>query len=191
MLPTEREQALTALNYYGVTQIVIERTRMQPGEAASLDSLLAWLLPNTSPVYEDARLRVFQVPAAPPRGFAFFRTGWYPEEADGKHSWRWMRASGEIMLVNPSATPWPVAVRLGVESYLNPRALDLAVDAVALGHWTIPAQPGHFSRVIHLLLPPGDHRLMLHAPLDPQLAPSNRHLGLVLTDITVRYSARK
>ncbi|MEI8167466.1 MAG: hypothetical protein WCG26_13880, partial [Chloroflexales bacterium] len=179
------------LNYYGVTQIVIERTRMQPGEAAALDSVLAWLLLDAPLRYEDARLRVFQVPAAPPRGFAFFRTGWYPEEADGKHSWRWMRARGEIMLVNPSAVPWPVAVQLGVESYLNPRALDLAVDGAALGRWTIPAQPRHFTRIMHLLLPPGEHRLLLQAPLEAELAPSNRHLGIVLTDITVRYHVKE
>ena len=191
MLPTVREDALTTLNYYGVTQIVIERTRMQPGEAAALDSVLAWLLLDAPLRYEDARLRVFQVPAAPPRGFAFFRTGWYPEEADGKHSWRWMRARGEIMLVNPSAVPWPVAVQLGVESYLNPRALDLAVDGAALGRWTIPAQPRHFTRIMHLLLPPGEHRLLLQAPLEAELAPSNRHLGIVLTDITVRYHVKE
>lgn len=56
----------------------------------------------------------------------------------------------------------------------------------ALARWQIPPQPGRFSRVVHLLLPPGERRLVLRAPSEQQAGPERRQLSIVVTGIAVR-----
>lgn len=191
LLPSERDQGLAALRYYGVSQIAVERARLTPEELAALEGAIRWLLPEATARYEDEALSVYDVPAASPRAFAFFRRGWYREERDGERAWRWMREQGELILVNPDVAPRPVALSLSAESYRAPRELAMTFGGAAAGALAIPAQPGRVSRVLHLLLPPGETALTLAAPVDPQPSPDKRSLSIVLTDAVVRQRAEE
>lgn len=189
LLPTQRAEALAALNYYGVGEIVIERTRMQAGEATALAKVLPWLLPDTAPLYEDERLQVYRVPEAPARPFAFFAAGWHREEHQDERSWRWMKGRSELVLVNPTAELQKVSLVMSLESYQQPREIALSIDGASLGSWEIPAQPGRATKVLHFWLPSGEHRLALVSLAPTQIAPDNRELSVVITAIELRSGA--
>ncbi len=182
LLAADAHTNLTALDFYNVRHIVIHWDLLEPGQRTVLEQILAQTLPSDALVYADATFSAYRVPEVDGRPFAYFGTGWHPEEQAEDRVWRWMAATGELLLVNPTDAALPVRLVLQAQSYLEPRAVELRLNAQTLRTW--PVQPASTATILHLLLPPGEQRLVLHAPTTLEQA-GDRELSIVLTGITV------
>ena len=158
--------AAEVLAAYGIGDVVVRWERIAPERRAAAKAALAQALPNVAPSYADGSLAVYHVPPANATPFVFFGRGWSPEERSGDRRWRWMSASGELTLMNPGATPAPVALHLRAESYGRPRVATLRFGGAPAGTWAISAQPVASTRSLHLLLPPGASHLSVEAPAE-------------------------
>jgi hypothetical protein len=184
------EAAPSALSHYQIRQVIVSWDQIDPDRHALVEQALAQVLPGVAPTYTDATLSAYRVPAVPrPEPFAYFGAGWYDEEQSELRRWRWMGAQGDLLLVNPGDGPQPAELSLTLESYQQPRELDLSLGGAALGRWNVPAQPARLTRRLHLLLPPGDWRLSLAAPAVTEAAPEGRRLSIVLTEADLRFTS--
>jgi hypothetical protein len=178
LLPADTTTRLAALNFYDIRQIVIHWQEVDPAQRAGLETVLAQMLPEDARSYADATLSAYQVPqvAGPP--FAYFGTDWYSEESTGERHWRWMPATGEIIMVNPTGEPAGVTLLLQLQSYQEQRAVALELNGQSLGTWQVTPTPA--TRRLQLLLPPGEQRLQLRAPVT-QEQNGSRDLSIVVT----------
>lgn len=156
------------LRSIGVTQVVVELNDLLPEERVRLEAALGDVLPGLEPSFADEAVRVYDVPAAPLRPFAYFGAGWHREERDEQRSWRWMGAEAELVLMNPLPEPRPVRLLLRGDSYLQPRTVQFTLDGRPAGGWEFNPGAGLGSVELRLLLPPGESRLLLRAPTDPE-----------------------
>jgi hypothetical protein len=164
--------------------VVVHWDALAGGARGRYERALAQALPGVAPVYADARLSAYRVPRVPMRPLAFFGPGWHQEERDGQRRWRWMQDAGEIVLVNPGDAPRAVALLLAAQSAGDARVAALELDGASLGAWQVGATVT--ARTLRLLVPPGEHRLTLHAPA--AAAPGDpRVLSIVLVAADVRW----
>lgn len=145
---------------------------------------IAQVLPGVAPAYEDGGLAVYRVPPATAAPLAYFAAGWYPEERAGERRWRWMGATGELMLLNPTGAPLPVRLSLQAESFGAPRTLALSLNGAPAGTWQVSAQPVAASTRLWLMLPPGASRLLLTTSAAPD--PGGRGpISIVVSGISI------
>jgi hypothetical protein len=183
--------AASAMSYYGLRQVIITWDDIHPDRHPLLEATLEQTLPGVTPVYADAQLSAYRVPETTPAPFAYFGDGWYPEEqnADRRWRWRWMREQGDLLLVNPESTAQRATLRFGAESYAQARQVTVQLNARPLKSITIAAQPESTPMVLHLLLPPGEHRLSLLAPTAvEQNATSRRNISIVVSNVQPSWS---
>ena len=157
--------AAQAIAAYGITHIVVRWDRLGDEQRDRLERILQQILPGVAPIAANDRLAVYHLPERDGQPFIFFGGGWYPEEQDDQRSWRWMQASGELLLMNPNAHAIPVQIQLDASSYQRPREATLSLNGVPIGTWALRAAlltTGRFS----LILPPGESRLTLIAPTE-------------------------
>jgi hypothetical protein len=167
---------LAVLRAYDIRHVVIRTNDVPDEERAGLVAALEMVLRGMPPSYRDTQLEAYRLPAAPARPVAFFGPGWHPEEREGERRWRWMRAEGEIIIMNPG--PLTVGrLLLAPQSVIGPRALTITFDGAPLGNWWIEADSA--PRELLLLLPPGEHRLVLRAPAESEQG-GTRQLSIVL-----------
>lgn len=185
LLPTDPPTALAALNFYDIQHIVVHWDLVEPGQRAGLEAVIAQTLPGVAPVYSDDHVSAYRVPQAQPQPFAYFGTGWYPEEGAAGRTWRWMQDAGELVLVNPSEEAIAVTLRLRMQSYLEPRTVDLALDQQAVGQWQVP--PAEAIYTLQVLLPPGEHRLSLQAPVSREQH-GERQISIVIVGVELLWS---
>jgi hypothetical protein len=170
----------------GITQVVVELADLRPGELAGVEAALAEVLPGVAPSYADAAIRVYAVPAVPLRPFAAFGAGWHREEGDDARRWRWMGPAAELILTNPLAEPRVVELHMRGDSYLRPRTARLQLDGAPAGAWRVDAGAGRGALTLRLLLTPGEHRLLLEAPADPEGEGGGRGpLSLLLEELAL------
>lgn len=176
---------LVPLNYYGVGDVVVRWDQIAPDRRPEVAAILEQSLPGVAPEYADGAISVYHVPPAAPRPFAgLIGPGWHPAESDGARSWRWMRDTGTILLVNPTAAPLPLTLRLRAQGYRGPRDVGMSFDGADAGVWSVGA--GETDIALRLWLAPGAHRLALRARADPEaVADSGRVLSIALLDARI------
>lgn len=187
LLAAGPDDALVALNAYAIRHVVVHWDALTERRRRAMQAALNQVLPGVAPVYADGRLSAYRVPDAPVRPFAYFGGGWNERERDGERHWRWMRAEGEIVLVNPTEAPQAVALELAAQAFARPRDVRIALDGVDLGVWRVGVETT--PRALRLLLAPGEHRLVLRAPAER--APGDaRPLSIVLVGAALRAEAQ-
>lgn len=178
LLPADMTTRLAALDFYDIRQIVIHWQAVDPAKRAGLEAVLAQLLPEDARTHADATLSAYQVPQVEGPPFAYFGTGWYSEESTGERYWRWMPATGEIIMVNPTGDPAGVALLLQMQSYQEQRTVALELNGQSLGTWQVTPTPT--TRRLQFVLPPGEQRLQLRAPATRE-QDGPRDLSIVVT----------
>jgi hypothetical protein len=175
LLVSGPDAGLVALNAYGIRHVVVHAGEAD-ADRTGLDAALAQVLRGAPPVYADGQLAAYLVPLVPARPVAFFGPGWYDEERDGVRRWRWMQEQGEIVLMNSGAAR-RVRLALTAQSLSEGRDVALFFAGAPLASWRVGAEPR--ALVLQLLLPPGEHRLVLRAPATLEQGGS-RVLSIVL-----------
>ena len=169
---------------YGISDLVVRWERIPPSQRDAARRAIAQVLPGVAPAYEDAGLAVYEVPPATAAPLAYFAAGWYPEERAGERRWRWMGATGELMLLNPSDAPLPVSLSLQAESFGAPRTLALSLNGAPVGSWQVSPQPVAARTRLWLMLPPGPSRLVLATGAAPD--PGGRGpISIVVSAISI------
>ena len=180
------ESARRALAAYRVRYITMDLQSNKDEYFARVRPLLAEL-GIESPVFADDALEVYAVPAAwRVTPVACLGDGWQPlerEVATGTR-WRWMGERAEIRMFNPFADAAPMRLTFWMEAYTEVRPLRYILDNVVLGEFAVPSGRAP-ARAIHLLLPPGGHRLTLGAAAapDPARAGAPSSVRLVARDV--------
>lgn len=178
------DDALRQLDYYGVRHVVVRWPELTANQTARLERVLAEVFAGVAPVSIDREFTAFVAPEVESLPFAYFGPDWYHEEQSGARSWRWMAEQGTIVLVNPFDTPRVVTLRLQAQSFAAPRTVALAFAGRALGEWPVAGSATPLT--LRLLLPPGEQRLVLAAPVERDATGGGRHLSIVVTAANLR-----
>ncbi len=120
--PDFKQIGLPLLNFYNVRYIVLYKAAMTKETGQVALSLVAQVLGQVRPVYEDQQLIAYRVPDGPNLSqnsslFADVGEGWYGAESRNGETWRWANqaAKAEIYLYN--LTSQAKNVRLDLTSY--------------------------------------------------------------------------
>jgi hypothetical protein len=179
--PPVEAVAPVALDASGLRYVLVHRWRMTPEELAHSEALLADWLP-AGPIFRDAYLDAYAVPRLnDPPPFAYLRDGWHGVESQGGRRWRWTEGRAEVTLVNPRLSDLPVTLTLEAEGPAEQTPLRLFLDGTPVGELSVPRARTRFN--LRLLLPPGDHALVLDSPVTLSRERSPRPLGVALTRI--------
>ncbi|RRR75634.1 MAG: hypothetical protein EI684_04235 [Candidatus Viridilinea halotolerans] len=175
--------ALAVFNYYQIRQVIVNWDQIHPERRPLVAEALSQILPDVAPVYSDATLTAYAVPEVEPQPFAFFGNGWHPEEQQEGRRWRWMGNHADLLLFNPDQKSYRIELRMNLESYQQPRELQMTFQGRPLAQWQIPAHEKPLARTLHILLPAGEQRIRLSAPVELEAIAPGRSLSLVLTEI--------
>jgi len=205
--PNYGEMGMPLLHYYHVRYIVLwfaalRSLRSDGVEAA--DALARQALgANARPVYEDATMRVYQVPdataqGAPPAPPVFLDTGlvgWYnAERAPDGTGFRWADIRGgavpELIAWNLSPTRQHARMHLTLTDYTAPRTVHVALNATtSVNTYSLDANATR-EIVLDFDLLPGMNLVTLASPEPPVPAPAapgvpkdDRLLGFSVRDI--------
>jgi len=163
IVPADKQTVYEVLHYYAIPQIVVHGERISARSLRCVTDLLEQEV-GLVPSQQDGMVRVYNVPEAEPSPFLFIGDGWHPIEHDDQRPWQWMKDQGDLYIVNTDSQPRPLAIHLAMQSFAQPRDVQLVLDGERrLG--TITVQP-HIARTYSLVvrLEPGQHRLQLTAP---------------------------
>ncbi|MFV9505508.1 MAG: hypothetical protein AB4911_13210 [Oscillochloridaceae bacterium umkhey_bin13] len=177
--------ALSALNYYGVRQVLVDWPAIHPDRHPLLAEALAQVLPGVAPTYADPDLSVYLVPAVEPAPFGFFGPGWHDEEGPTTQRWRWMGPHAELTLVNPTDETQVADLAIHLTSYRYQREVTLMLEHEVIAIWDVPPQPGEVQRTLHLLVPPSEQTLELGASASTELTDAGRELSVALLDVAL------
>jgi hypothetical protein len=177
---------LVALNYYGVGDVLVRWDQIAIDRRPEVLAILNQSLLGLKPEYTDAKISVYHLPTVTPQPFAgLIGPGWHPTEGDGVRSWRWMRDTGTILLVNPTNAPLRLTLSLRAQGYRGSRDVSLSFDGADAGIWQVGR--GETDIAMHLWLTPGAHRLILQARAEPEVvADSGRVLSIALLEARIR-----
>ncbi|MGB9750903.1 hypothetical protein [Roseiflexus castenholzii] len=188
---TPANDRLMELNACGIRHIIVHWRQIPVERHAEAKEALQQTLGDRAPVYEDQDVSAYIVPPSDdaPFVYAAFGNGWHPEEYDGERRWRWMGPEGEIVLVNAGEHDAPVRLSLDVRSYAEARQVMLLFDQHLLGDRLV--EPAGVRLSIHLLLPPGEHRVLLRANAMPDPALPARLISIVVSDANLQTIQRR
>nr|WP_052294992.1 hypothetical protein [Oscillochloris trichoides] len=171
------------LDAFEVRDIIVHWTRIPPTQRADAEAALAQVLPGMAPTTYPDGTAVYHIPVGSRQPFAYFGDGWYPQEEANGLRWRWMRETGEILLMNPNPQPMAISLRLMAESHTNALAVNLSLNGSHIGQWDLALAQVRYPHNLHIMLAPGLNRLDLHAPTSPD--PSGRGpISIVLMQAT-------
>lgn len=166
VIPGWPEVGRRGLAAYAIRYVTLDLTSDKDNYFAQVRTRIAEL-GFGAPLAADATLEAYAIPDTWPVGpVGFLGPGWQPLEQQDANRWRWMGETAEIWLFNPLAHPVAATVGLTAASYQQPRQVQLALDAVPLGQVTV-APDQMTTRNLRLLLPPGEHHLVLQAEAAP------------------------
>jgi hypothetical protein len=180
----QAKQELVALNSYGIRRLVVEWQHLKPAEQQRMQELLARMLPGVAPEYQDAQLSSYRIPEAAVTTLAYLGEGWHSEEREGERRWRWMMATGEVLVFNPFAQPRSVVLTLDAQSHTGERTVQLLFDGRNAGNWQV--RPATTTITLRLLVPPGQSRLQLVTTADQEQVAPMRSISIALLDLQVR-----
>ena len=134
--------------------------------------------------YEDDLITVYPVPTPPVvRPLAYLGPGWGALERNGAQRWRWMGATAQVYLLNPSAAPRPGRLTLDMEAYAAPRTLTLRLGSGP--PFTLAVSRTRMVRHMHVILPPGETVLYLAAPAGSLPDQPTRSLSLAVMGLGI------
>jgi hypothetical protein len=178
---------VAALRFFGLRYLIYHRADengpVVPPTAGALSRAAGVPIDQ---VYSDDALVAFRLgvpegPAALPP-FAVPGDGWYPLEASGAASHRWLRgAAGSVQVYAPASAN--ARLRLRLEAYHQPRHLDISVDGRPVGRVEAQAWPAEV-RTPSFALSEGTHTIQL-APVEPGTTPSSIGAGDDARPLTV------
>lgn len=88
--------------------------------------------------------------------------GWYGEELDGTHSWRWVESQGFFNITNEAAAAKTVSLRFDART-LDQRVLELSMNGNSLLSEELVSGP--WKQLRHRVsLAPGENRFVLRTP---------------------------
>ncbi|MDQ6833972.1 MAG: hypothetical protein M3008_11285 [Chloroflexota bacterium] len=167
------------LNYYHVRYIILYPDALRataPNALADARRLVGQALgARAQPVYMDTITEVYRVPDAPPPANPVFMDmgdrGWFPAaRTPTQEPYRWAdSASGDpatFLLFNLSPVRQRVTVRMTVQNYAQPRAVDLSINGFALDHFTLTDRATR-GVAVEFDVPPGMSKLTLASPEPP------------------------
>ena len=167
------------LNYYHVRYIVLYPDALRataPNALADARRLVGQALgADARPMYTDAVMEVYRVPDAPPRASPIFMdmgdSGWFPAQlTPTKQPYRWADSvdgsPSEFLVFNLSQERRRVSVRMAVQNYAQPRAVDLAINGDTLDHFALASRGDH-PVAVEFDVPPGMSKLTLTSPEPP------------------------
>jgi hypothetical protein len=183
------DDRLMELNAYGIRHIIVHWGRIPVERHTEVREALHQVLGSLSPIYVDQDLSAYVIPYIEMQPFVYpvFGKGWHPEEYDGDHRWRWMGEEGEIVLVNTSQEDIPAHILLYLQSYRAPRHATVMFDQQSAG--SLLVLPKASGIALRLLIPPGEHRLVLRASVDVDPNVPDRSVSIAVFDARLFTSA--
>jgi hypothetical protein len=180
---------LMELNAYGIRHIIVHWGQIPVERHTEVREALRQVLGALSPIYVDQDLSAYVIPYIEMQPFVYpvFGKGWHPEEYDGDHRWRWMGEEGEIVLVNTSQEDIPAHILLSLQSYRTPRRATMLFDQQSAG--SLLVLPKASGMALRLLIPPGEHRLVLRASADRDPNVPDRRVSIAVFDARLFTSA--
>jgi hypothetical protein len=180
---------LMELNAYGIRHIIVHWGQIPVERHTEVREALRQVLGALSPIYVDQDLSAYVIPYIEMQPFVYpvFGKGWHPEEYDGDHRWRWMGEEGEIVLVNTSQEDIPAHILLYLQSYRVPRHATVMFDQQSAG--SLLVLPKASGIALRLLIPPGEHRLVLRASVDVDPNVPDRSVSIAVFDARLFTSA--
>lgn len=176
---------LAALRYYGIEQVIVHWSELEPKQREDMQKALEQVLPGVAPTYADSVLSAYSVPHGDPAPFAYFAgKDWYDEEHDDARRWRWLQRDGVLVLVNTDHHERQLDLRMQVASYEIPRPLALAFDGQPLPAQQLTPHPVELHLVLHV--PPGEHLLRFQSPASPE-QDGTRQLSMVVTAVQMQW----
>jgi hypothetical protein len=183
------DDRLMELNAYGIRHIIVHWGRIPVERHTEVREALHQVLGSLSPIYVDQDLSAYVIPYIEMQPFVYpvFGKGWHPEEYDGDHRWRWMGEEGEIVLVNTGQEDVPAHILLSLQSYRTPRRATMLFDQQSAG--SLLVLPKASGIALRLLIPPGEHRLVLRASVDVDPNVPDRSVSIAVFDARLFTSA--
>lgn len=126
---------------------------------------------------ENAEPSVFQVTLQ-------LGDGWYGEELDGTHSWRWVESQGLFNITNETAAAKTVSLRFDART-LDPRVLELSMNGNSLLSEELVSGP--WKQLRHnVSLAPGENRFVFETPTSgTKMEGDERILSFCIQDLKV------
>ncbi len=166
IIPGWPETGRHALAAYAIRYVTLDLTSDKDAYFAQVRTRLQEL-GFGPPIVADATLEAYATPRAwPVQPVGFLGPGWQPREYQNGTHWRWMGEQAEIWLVNPQEQPVVTTIGFTLASYQQSRQLTLRLDQADLGQLHVPAAQ-RTRQEVRLLLPPGEHHLILQADAVP------------------------
>jgi hypothetical protein len=181
--PNFGEISVPLLNYYKVRYIIFYKEAMQATNWQVLpasEKLVKQILGETvQPVYEDAKVRAYRVPDAPPLGKPFLdigSAGWYGAEANADNVFRWantcnnleaektrdydkcQNAKPELLLFNLGKERVKTKMQFTLVSYKNPATVTLFINGYRVDRYKIEANSSR-DITVEVDAPPGANSL--------------------------------
>lgn len=176
-------QGLSILNYYNVRYVILYKDAIGETDWPKFEGVVKEVLGDPSaPVYDDATLRAYEVPGAPPLANPLtldVGSGWYSSEvrSDGV-AFRWADrvnheladqpndVPGQLLTMNLSSQPVHATLRFSAYSYKQPRTLKVALNGYDAATMQLsPTEPKDYS--VPMSLPPGNNIITLASPEKP------------------------
>lgn len=184
--PAWPESGRQALAAYGIRYITMDLTSNKDTYFAQVRARMSEL-DMGAPLVADATLEAYAVPRAwPVQPVGFLGPGWQSLERQDAYRWRWIGEQAEIQLFNPFDHPVLATVALTATSHQQQRVLRLALDEIPLGQVTI-AHERLVTQELHLLLPAGEHRLILGAEAAPDPQRANLPISVRVFQVDLRF----
>lgn len=180
VVPDDPQIVADAFAYYEITAVVLHPERI--AREQQRDCVRETLEANGFVADQQAgNVTVFSVPPGTPRPFLFLGTGWLTLERDGTRAWRWMTDAGRLYLVNTHAEPRVVGVRLRVQSFAQPRLVEVWLNGRFSGRMQVDAVPG---RVYTVLIParPGENEIELRSATERDPGPEGERAISILLE---------
>ncbi|MBC8159826.1 MAG: hypothetical protein H7Z42_01290 [Roseiflexaceae bacterium] len=176
------ESARDALAAYD-TQYIVMHTQLLGSSQPLLSSLIREI--GLTRTYRDDEVEVFTVPAGTPRRvIAYTGAGWGALEQSSAYQWRWLSDEpAELYLYNPFQQPQTVTLLITALAYNQQRPLTLLQAGQPPATFMIA--PELATTPIRLVVPPGEHRILLQAPAAVPTAGDSRSLSIAMYELRI------
>lgn len=162
IIPGWPELGRRSLATYAVRYVTLDLTSDKATYFAHVRERMAELGVG-APLMVDTTLEAYALPQTwQVLPIGFLGPGWQPLEKQDGLSWRWIGEQGEVWLVNPLDHAVVMTLSLTMASYQHTRLLHLALDDITIGQLSVAADQ-RVVQDVHLILLPGEHKLILQA----------------------------
>ncbi len=176
--------ARAALAHYATTDVMLHADRLSESKLDCARSLLEDVV-GLSPSRTMGAVTLYHVPTFQPHSFVFVGDGWHRVETNHDKTWRWMKETGQIYVVNADDQPRSFAIRLRMESFARPRNVMFAIDEHAMGEMRVASSYAREYR-IPVTVAPGQHTIHLTTTTDEDPGPEGvRRISISVQSLTI------